>query len=76
MPSVKYGYLKVAELQEAEKEILKEVQQVSFPEVIEVLSSAGSCDADGCVKRVLRKAGTMLHQLNPRLEDGLLRVRG
>ena len=76
VPFVKYGYLKVAELQEAEKEILKELQQVSFPQVIEVLSSAGSCDADGCVKKVLRKAGTTLRQLNPRLEDGLLRVRG
>ena len=53
MPFVKYGYLKVAELQEAEKEILKEVQQVSFPQVIEVLSSVGSCDADGCVEKVL-----------------------
>ena len=33
VPFVKYGYLKVAELQEVEKEILKEVQQVSFPQV-------------------------------------------
>ncbi|XP_073243584.1 uncharacterized protein [Porites lutea] len=73
---MKYGYLKVAELLEAEKEILKEVPQVFFPQVIEVLSSAGSSDADGCVKKVLGKAGTMLHQLNPHLEDGLLRVRG
>ena len=76
VPFVKYGHLKVAELQEAEKEILKEVQEVSFPQVIEVLSSVGSSDVDGCVKKVLRKAGTALHQLNPRLEDGLLRVSG
>ena len=66
----------MAELQEAEKEILKEVKQVSFPQVIEVLSSAERCDADGCVKKVLRKAGTALHQLNPRLEDSLLGVLG
>ena len=49
---------------------------MSFPQVTEVLSSAESCDADGCFKKVLRKAGTTLHQLNSRLEDGLLRVRG
>ena len=76
MSFVKYGHLRVAELQESEKEILKEVQQVSFPQVIEVLSSVGSSDVDGCVKKVLRKAGTALHHLNPRLEEGLLTDRG
>ena len=53
-----------------------EVKQFSFPQVIEVLSSAERCDADGCVKKVLQKAGTTLHQLNPSWEDSLLRVRG
>ena len=38
VPFVTYGYLKVVEIQEAEKEIFKEVQQVSFPQVIVVLS--------------------------------------
>lgn len=72
----KCSYLKVAELQEAEKEFLKRVQQVSFPEVTEMLSSTESCDASGCVKRVLRKAGNSLHQLNPPLKGDLLRVGG
>ena len=33
------GHLTVAELQVAEREIFKRVQQVAFPEVIEVLSA-------------------------------------
>ena len=72
----KCSYLKVAELQEAEKEIIKRVQQMSFPDVMEVLSSTESCDASGCVRRAVRKAGTSLHQLNPQLKEVLLRVGG
>ena len=72
----KCSYLKVAELQEAEKEILKRVKLVSFPDVIEVLSSTENCNASGCVRKVLRKAGTFLHQLNPQLKEHLLRLGG
>ena len=31
---------------------------------------------DNCVKKVLRKAGVSLNQLNPRLKEGILKVGG
>ena len=76
MPLMKCGNLTVAQLQVAEKEILKGVQRVSFLDVMEVLSSTGSCDTSRDVKRVLRKAGTSLQQVNPLLREDLLRVGG
>ena len=70
---MKCRYLKVAELQEAEREILGRVQQVSFPDVMEILlTSTESHERNRCVKKVLRKAGASLHQLNPQLKEGLL----
>ena len=39
LPLMEYRRLKVAELQEAEREILKKVQQTPFPDVTDILSS-------------------------------------
>ena len=74
---MKCRYLKVAELQEAEREIFGRVQQVSFPDVMEIpLTPTESHERNRCVKKVLRKAGASLRQLNPQLKEGLLRVGG
>lgn len=75
-PLLECGYLKVIELQEAEGEILKRVQQESFPKVMEILSSARNYKGGNCIKRVLQKAGVSLYQLNPQLMEGFLRVGG
>ena len=65
------GYLKVAELQEAEREILKRVQQVSFPNVMEILSSTENHKGGNCVMRVLQRAGAPLLSVKP-TTDGRL----
>ena len=70
------GHLTVAELQVAEREIFKRVQQVAFPEVIEVLSAIECSKDKRYPKKVLKKAGASIRQLNPQLKEGLLRVGG
>lgn len=75
-PLTNCGYLKVAELQEAEREILKRGQKESFPDVVEILTSTESHERNSCVKKVLWKTGASLRQLNPQLKEGLLRVGG
>ena len=70
------GHLTVAELQVVEKEILKHVQQVAFPEVIDVLSATECSEDKRYPKKVLNKAGASIRQLNPQLKEGLLRVGG
>ena len=72
----KCRYLKVAELQVAEREILRRVQQVSFPDVVEILTPTETQEGNRCVKKVLRKTVASLRQLNPQLNEGLLRVGG
>ena len=51
--------LKVDDLQEAVRDILKKMQQVTSLGVIEILSSTGGSH-DSCVKNVLRKAGGIM----------------
>ena len=70
------GHLTVAELQVAEREIFKRVQQVAFPEVIEVLSATECSKDKRYPKKVLKKAGASIRQLNPQLKEGLQRVGG
>ena len=70
------GQLTVAELQVAEREIFRRVQHVAFPDVIDVLSATECSEDEGYPKKVLKKAGASLHQLNPQLKEGLLRVGG
>ena len=76
MPLMKCGHLTVAELQAAEMEILRRVQEVAFPEVLNVLSATECCEDNGHPKRILRKAGASIRQLNPQIKEGLLRVGG
>ena len=76
MPLMKCGHLTVAELQVAEKEILIRVQEVAFPEALYVFSATECCEDNGHPKKILRKAGPSIHQLNPQLKEGLLRVGG
>ena len=70
------GHLTVAELQVAEREIFKRVQQVAFPEVIDVLSGTECYEAKRYPRKILKKAGGSVRQLNPQLKEGLLRVGG
>ena len=76
MPLMKGGHLTVAELHVAEKEILIRVQEVAFPEVLNVFSATECCEDNGHPKKILRKAGASIRQLNPQLKEGLLRVGG
>ena len=70
------GHLTVAELQVAEREIFKRVQQVVLPEVIDVLSATECSEDKRYTKNVLKKAGASIRWLNPQLKEGLLRVGG
>ena len=76
MPLMKCGHLTVAELQVAGMKILRRVQEVAFPEVLNVLSAKECCEDNGHPKKILRKAGASIRQLNPQLKEGLLRVGG
>ena len=69
-------HLTVAELHVAKREIFKRIQQVAFPEVIDVLSATECCEDKRYPKKVLKKAGSSICQLNPQLKEGLLRVGG
>ena len=76
MQLMKCVHFTVAELQVAEREIFKRVQQVAFPEVIDVLSATECCEDKRYPKKVLKKTGASICQLNPQLKEGLLRVGG
>ena len=73
MQSTNFGHLTVAELQVAEREIFKRVEQVAFPEVIDVLSATKCCEDKKYPKKVLKKVGASIRQLTILT---LLRVRG
>ena len=47
------------------KAAFKRVQQVSFPNFLEIVSSTENHKGGTCVQRVLQKAGAPLYQLNP-----------
>ena len=49
---------------------------MAFPEVIDVLSATECCEHKRYPKKVLKKAGESIRQLNPQLKEGLLRVEG
>ena len=76
MRLIKCSHLTVTELQVAEREIFKRVQLVAFPEVIDVLSATESCEDKRYLKKILKKAGASIRQLNPQFKEGLLRVGG
>ena len=70
------GCLVVEELQEAEDEILRYIQEKEFPEA-QILQSAlttGACKR--LVKGLMKKAGASVSKLNPRIENGPLRAGG
>ena len=69
-------HLTVAESQVAEREIIRRVQHVAFAEVIDVLSATECCEDKRYPKKVLKKAGASILQLNSQLKGGLLRVVG
>ena len=57
MQLINCGHLTIAELQIPEREIFKRVQQVAFPEVIDVLSATEFCEDKRYSRKVLKKAG-------------------
>ena len=66
----------VEELQEPEDEILRHIQEKEFPEA-QILQSAlttGACER--LVKGLMKKTGASVRELNPRIENGLLRAGG
>ena len=66
------NHLSVEELQEAEKVIIKYVQQKAFPEEVKLLSNVPKEErSDHHVKR-----SSPIYRLDPRMTDGVLRVGG
>ena len=66
----------VEELQEAEDEIVRYIQEKEFPEAL-ILQSALTTEAcERSVKRLMKKAGASVSKLNPRIDNGLLRAGG
>ena len=66
------NHLSVEELQEAEKAIIKYVQQKAFPEEVKLLSNVPKEErSDHHVKR-----SSPIYRLDPRMTDGVLRVGG
>ena len=62
----KCRYLKVAELQVAGRSgNTRANAAVSFPDVVEILTPTENHKKNRCGKKVLRKAGASLRQLNP-----------
>ena len=49
---------------------------MAFPQAIDVLSATECCEDKRYPKKVLKKAGASILQLNPQLKEGLLRVGG
>ena len=70
------GCLVVEELQEAEEEILRYIQEKEFPEapILQAALTTGACERS--VKRLMKKAGASVSKLNPRIENWLLRAGG
>ena len=68
------AHLTVTELQVDEREIFKHVQQVTFPEVVDVLSATKCCEEKRYPKKIIKKADASIRQLNPQLKEGLFRV--
>ena len=60
----------------AEIEILRRVQEVAFTEVLNALSATECFEDNGHSKKILRKAGASIRQLNPQPKKGMLRVWG
>ena len=72
MQKTTIGPVTVHELREAEKEIIKHVQQVTFSEEIKVLTK-GQGKASNC--KAIKKSSN-IYQLDPVIKNGLLRVGG
>ena len=73
-PMKKFGRLTVEELDQAKNVILRHVQRTVFPEELKMLSD--SEHAKNPNKIFLRKTGMSIRQLNPVLDEGLIRVGG
>ncbi|PFX17955.1 hypothetical protein AWC38_SpisGene17711 [Stylophora pistillata] len=79
--SLKEGsqFLSVEELQSAEREVIKHVQRLSFPEVIQAIQTIGSSKPSRRVTSELKdlKIPAHMRKLHPLLDDiGILRVGG
>ena len=70
------GHLTVAELQVLDREILKLLEQVAFPEVSDVLSETECCEDKRYPKKILKKASASIRHINPQLKEDLFRVGG
>ena len=70
------GCLVVEELQEAEGEVLRYIQEKEFPEtrILQSALTTGGCERS--VKRLMKKAGASVSKLNPRIENVLLGAGG
>lgn len=73
-PVKKFGRLTVEELDQAKNAILRHVQRTAFPEELKVLSTSEHAKSPN--KIFLRKTGISIRQLNPVLDEGLIRVGG
>ena len=70
------GKLTALELQKAEEEIVRQVQKATFPRVFEALSNISPGANKRLMKKALKREGSSIFQLNPKLRNGLLAVGG
>ena len=64
--------LSVEEIKNAEREILRRVQEQSFPEVVKILKSQNRDSKGLSVKKSIQKGGQSIYRLNPQLKDGVM----
>ena len=69
-------YLKIDDIRKAEHEIFRHVQRSTFPEMIEILSSANGDGSNRAGKKSIQRAGLSINKLNLQLKDWLLMVGG
>ncbi|XP_028404811.1 uncharacterized protein LOC114527377 [Dendronephthya gigantea] len=72
---MKPGYLRLKELKQAEIDIVRYVQSMSFPELVNLEATYHLSDKRS-KKKSLKNIKTSLYKLNPLVKDGLLVVGG
>ena len=68
--------LSVEEIKNAEREILRRVQEQSFPEVMKILKSQNRDSKGLSAKKSIQKGGQSIYRLNLQLKDGVMIAGG
>ena len=66
----------MGEIQNAEREILRRVQRVSFPEILRILNDKNLAANGAIMEKSILKGGHSIYRLNPQLKNGVTIVGG